>query len=297
MSNSNQNTILGKFASVVALLGSALYFTGWIYRWSYFGFFQLEVTTLNFPFESFLFVPLQVFLGSFALNNLGKAILQTLFTIAVTLIIIQITVSILQLISLTITATLNWLTQKLRKRLQTWRNKKPFTHKTRSLINSVLIRLNRHRFTPLKIRHTLLYELIIVLHIIIALFFLARYQGIVDARQDAGINSSLSVVTLVIPENKLGFGQKQNSLDQPTGLQIIGDRRRYEDIIKSPTNDPNNQRVWRIVIDQGGYFYIFRSLPPNSPPEARPVILAVQGSLTGDQLWIFSPEAIPSQGS
>ena len=71
MSNSNQNTILSQFASVVALLGSALYFTGWIYRWSYFGFFQLEVTTLNFPFESFLFVPLQVFLGSFAANNLA----------------------------------------------------------------------------------------------------------------------------------------------------------------------------------------------------------------------------------
>ncbi|MGB5970924.1 MAG: hypothetical protein WBG70_21605, partial [Spirulinaceae cyanobacterium] len=287
--------ILGKFASVVALLGSALYFTGWIYRWSYFGFFQLEVTTLNFPFESFLFVPLQVFLGSFAPNNLGKAILQTLFTIAVTLIIIQITVSLLQLISLTITATLNWLTQKLVERLQTWRNQKPFAYKTRSLINSILIKLNRHRFTPLKIRHTLFYELIIVLHIIIALFFLARHQGIVDARQDAGINSSLSAVTLVIPENKLGFGQKQSSLDQPTGLQIIGDRQRYEDIVKSPTNDPNNQRVWRIVIDQGGYFYIFRTLPPNASPEARPVILAVQGSLNGDQLWIFSPEPIPNQ--
>ena len=118
-----------------------------------------------------------------------------------------------------------------------------------------------------------------------------------DARQDAGINSSLSAVTLVISENKLGFGQKQNSLDQPTGLQIIGDYQRYEDIVKRPTNDPNNQRVWRIVIDQGGYFYIFRTLPPNAPPKARPVILAVQGSLNGDQLWIFSPEPMPRQGN
>ena len=125
-----------------------------------------------------------------------------------------------------------------------------------------------------------------------------------DARQDAGINSSLSAVTLVISENKLGFGQKQNSLDQPTGLQIIGDacgglclRQRYEDIVKRPTNDPNNQRVWRIVIDQGGYFYIFRTLPPNAPPKARPVILAVQGSLNGDQLWIFSPEPMGRQGN
>lgn len=42
---------LGKLASLIALLAIALYFTGWVYRWTYFGFFQVEVTTLNLPLE------------------------------------------------------------------------------------------------------------------------------------------------------------------------------------------------------------------------------------------------------
>jgi hypothetical protein len=45
---------LGKLvSSVIGLLAIALYFTGWIYRWFYFGFFQVELTTLNLSLESF----------------------------------------------------------------------------------------------------------------------------------------------------------------------------------------------------------------------------------------------------
>ncbi|MEG3844564.1 hypothetical protein QT986_30580, partial [Microcoleus sp. herbarium14] len=58
-----ESNILGNFASVVGLLGAALFFTGWIYRWSYFSCFQLNVITLDLPVESFFIVPLQVFLG------------------------------------------------------------------------------------------------------------------------------------------------------------------------------------------------------------------------------------------
>ncbi|MEH2151551.1 hypothetical protein [Nostoc sp.] len=51
--NSNQETnILGKFTSVLGLLGAALFFAGWIYRWSYFYFFQLELNTLDLPAQS-----------------------------------------------------------------------------------------------------------------------------------------------------------------------------------------------------------------------------------------------------
>ena len=53
--------ILGSFAGIVGLLGVALYFSGWIYRWSYYSFFNLEVENLNLSSESFLFVPIQIF--------------------------------------------------------------------------------------------------------------------------------------------------------------------------------------------------------------------------------------------
>ncbi|MEG4857246.1 hypothetical protein QUB75_06105 [Microcoleus sp. K1-B6] len=46
-------SILGTFASILGLLSAALFFTGWIYRWAYFGFFQLEVTTLDLGASQF----------------------------------------------------------------------------------------------------------------------------------------------------------------------------------------------------------------------------------------------------
>ena len=51
----NNTQILGTFASILGLLGIFLYFTAWIYRWAYFGYFQLEITQLSFPFRSFFF--------------------------------------------------------------------------------------------------------------------------------------------------------------------------------------------------------------------------------------------------
>ena len=59
----NEPKILGTFASLVGLLGLFLYFTGWLYRWAYYGFFKLEITRLDLPFKSFFLVPIQVFLG------------------------------------------------------------------------------------------------------------------------------------------------------------------------------------------------------------------------------------------
>ncbi|NJR74465.1 MAG: hypothetical protein HC773_14090 [Scytonema sp. CRU_2_7] len=65
MSNTPQTTsefkILGAFAGSVGLFSIALYFTGWIYRWAYYGFFRIELNALNLPAQSFFFVPIQVF--------------------------------------------------------------------------------------------------------------------------------------------------------------------------------------------------------------------------------------------
>ena len=82
---SQEFNILGKFASVVGLLGIALFFAGWIYRWSYYYFFQLEVTNLDFPPQSFLFVPLQIFLAN------GWTIFKTALAFILAAITIQLT--------------------------------------------------------------------------------------------------------------------------------------------------------------------------------------------------------------
>lgn len=63
---------------MLALLAAALYFTGWIYCWAYYDFFQVEVTTLELPFESFYLAAFQVLFGHPVI--LFRTFLLTIFT-------------------------------------------------------------------------------------------------------------------------------------------------------------------------------------------------------------------------
>jgi len=76
---------LGKLLGVLALLAAGLYFTGWTYRWTYFSFFQLEVTTLNLPGESFYLAAFQTFFGE------PLAFLRTILVLGVTVLAILVT--------------------------------------------------------------------------------------------------------------------------------------------------------------------------------------------------------------
>ncbi len=76
---------LGKLLGVLALLAAGLYFTGWTYRWTYFSFFQLEVTTLNLPGESFYLAAFQTFFGE------PLAFLRTILVLGVTVFAILVT--------------------------------------------------------------------------------------------------------------------------------------------------------------------------------------------------------------
>jgi len=233
-----QPNILGKFASIVTLLGAALYFTGWIYRWAYFSFFQLEVTTLDLPFESFLMVPLQVFLGD------PFRCLLTILTGTFTAILIYI----------------------------------------------ILKLLKKQRWIKIDFNDSFIDELVIVSVILIILFWLARFQGTADARRDAGTQSMLPAVTVVTPEKRLGIGRKLGSTDNPAGFRIIGDAKRYNQLIGRELNDRDGNRVWRLLIDRNGFFYLFRSLPPDANSKERPTIVIIQGSVNGDHIVILSPD-------
>ncbi len=279
MSQPSPTNIFGKFASVVTLLGFALYFTGWIYRWSYFSFFQLEVTTLDLPPQSFLFVPLQIFFGSFSsLMAFLYQLFRTLVVALIAFIIIRLTLSFIQYLftRLPIKITL-WKAKILSK---SKKNKRYFLETILRIINVKTI-----DFTG-----TLLNELIIVLGILMVLFFLAYHQGIDDARRDAWDGkSTLSAVTIVVPKDELGLGRQLGRTDNPSGFQIIGDVWSYQNLLG---DEINKKRVWRLLLDHNGYFYLFRSFPEKTKKEdiSRPVVLVIQGSLTGNQLVILSPK-------
>ncbi|NEO52674.1 MAG: hypothetical protein F6K54_06040 [Okeania sp. SIO3B5] len=284
--------MFGKIASLLTVLGVGLYFTGWIYRWAYFSYFQLEVTTLDLPFESFLIVPIQVFLGNISSGDIST-ILRTIKIAIATFIIIIISFKIIQFFTQELANIINqiisWL---LRKTLKTKHHR----------INRTL--LSFPNFQPVndqKYDKVLINEIVIVTWLLTALFVLGQNQGKVDAIRDSrNETSSLPVVTLITPENKLPLGRKiDDTGDDPKvgSFRVIGDLELYEELLLQDYNDKTKpqplQIIWRLLIDRDGQYYIFPSLPKNAPSNAHPPVVVIQQSDRGEYVVILSPEAAP----
>ena len=257
---------LGAFAGLVGVLAIFLFFTGWVYRWAYFGFFELDVNSLTFPAQSFLLVPIQVILG-----DLGRLLWALLITL---------------LVAVLVKATL-WLLEPLGS---------PSSRVARP--NPWLARL--HRF-PLCQRlrqltdlfpNPLRRDLIIVAWVLIALFWLARWQGTEDAWRDAvNPTSTRPIVTLVSPSDKIALGasltdeliqDEGNNPDIPAlkNLRIFGDVEQFRRLYGKGTNraDRSELIVWRLLIESGNWLYLFPALPDRQP-DLRPPVVAVN---TGD---------------
>ena len=265
---SNPNP-LGAFAGLVGVLAIFLFFTGWVYRWAYFGFFELDVNSLSFPAESFFLVPIQVILGDPI--RLLWAVLMVL------------------LVAVVIKATL-WLLEPLRFA--------PSRAATRSPRDLWLSRLHRfplcqglRQITDL-FPQPLRRDLIIVAWVLIALFWLARWQGTEDAWRDAvNPSSTRPIVTLVSPSDKIALGASltdeliqddTSNLEIPAlkNLRIFGDVEQFRRLYSKVTNRANSSElvVWRLLIESGNWLYLFPALPDRQP-NLRPPVVAVH---TGD---------------
>ena len=66
-------SVLSNIAKITGLLGIGLFYTGWIYRWAYFGYYQINLASLDYSLQSFLFVPLQALFGN--LNTIALSLL------------------------------------------------------------------------------------------------------------------------------------------------------------------------------------------------------------------------------
>ena len=286
-----ESNILGNLASVFGLLGAALFFNGWIYRWSYFSFFQLEVTTLDLSVESFFMVPLQVFFAG------GQSIFKSAIALLLTALAIYLSLWLVNSINNTVADKINatitrWLSYPYGRRFR-W-----LYH----ILNSWQ-RFNINRYNSIKLLRSLVDEIIIVGWVLLVLFWSAYHQGIADARLDAGENSSLPAVALIGKQDSMALGRK---LDDPTlrldpkGFKAIGDAGLFTDLIKrdyTDINNPQEPRVWRLLLERGNWIYLFPALTKEQQkdPNARPPVMAIQQSQSGDQLLIVSPE--PSQPS
>lgn len=299
--NTNEFKFLGAFASLVGLLSIALYFTGWVYRWAFYSFFQIELNALNLPTQSFFFVPMQIFLGS------RQAICQTLLTTVFVVILIRV---ILWLILFPSPQKSDGLysSQILIPRyiyklliLRWVVNIRLSWQKLFQLVHKILFPL---RWTIRQIFPSpLLKDLVIVSLVLTFLFLVSNYQGKADARR-AAINdtSFLPVVTLVYPEKGLGLGRAPNTLDLFTDpdsskTRVIGDVGLFSRMQVEATNDiadPNQPTSWRLLVNSNGWLYIFRTFPQNADANSQPLVLAIH-QLEDERVMILSPLTSDSQ--
>lgn len=257
--NSSEFNPLGKLISVLVLLAAALYFTGWIYRWAYFSFFYLEVTTLSLPNESFYFAAFQTFFGD--LWAIPRKILFLLVIIGATVITF---------------AGQRWLIKYL-KRLP--------------------IALSKSQAKIVNFLSSLLNEFIIVIFVLMALFWLATWQAKDDAWKDAvNETSALPIVTIVMPQDaSLGrkFNNPLESRSTKTNLpnfRIIGDLQSYKRLLDNELNDisnPDKPRIWRLLLKGNGYSYIFPALPKKEAKLTFPVVIVYERD-NGVQLTILN---------
>jgi len=285
-----ESNILGNFASVIGLLGAALFFTGWIYRWSYFSCFQLNVITLDLPVESFFIVPLQVFLGD------GWTIVKSAIALLLTAIAIYNSLWLFNSINKKFASAINWLITggiSFARTRRLWR--------ITGILNSWQ-QFNVNRYNSIKLLRSLVDEIIIVGWVLLVLFWSAYHQGIADARRDAGENSSLPAVALIAKQENIGLGRKLNDVfDDKLTLEkykFIGDKGLFDDWLgkaDTDTSNPKKPRIWRLLLERGNWIYLFPALTKEQQtnPKARPPVMAIQQSQSGDQLLIISPE--PSQ--
>ncbi|MBH8575822.1 hypothetical protein I8752_23035 [Nostocaceae cyanobacterium CENA369] len=270
--NSSTTNLLGSFAGLVGIFSIFLYFLGWIYRWAYFEFFLIEVTSLNLPIQSFLLVPLQAILGDLWI------FFRAILVLIVTVLLIKATI---------------WLISSLKASTAPGTSQLPISRFTQNLHSFWLFRPLRSfaQLLPKPLR----YEIVVVLWILAALFWIGRWQGNADAYRDALNNTSTRpIVTLVSPSDKIALGRNLDDLlinPSLKGSRIIGDVEQFRQILGRETNDNTNPKqpiVWRLLIENNNWVYLFPAMLPGGKPNQRPPVLAVN---TGDgrvQLLILS---------
>ena len=280
--------ILGNFASIVGLLGTALFFTGWIYRWSYFYYFQLEVMTLDLPVESFFIVPIQIFLAD------PWTILKSLLMLLLTALAIYHILWLFDIVNRKVSSIVNWIIIRFSSSARVTR--------TPWLYHPLMSwqQFNVNRFNSIKLVRSLVNEIIIVSLVLLMFFWSARYQGIVDARRDAGETSTLPAVTLIAKKDNIALGRRPDDVSlqlNPKEFKVIGDVGRFTDLSTRDFNNSKEPRVWRLLLERGNWIYLFPALTTEQQkdPKARPLVIAIQQSQSGDQLLIISPE--PSKPS
>ena len=309
--NEPQNlNILGGIAGLIGIISIFIYFTGWVYRWAYFSFFELDMNSISFPVESFFIVPIQVFLGS-----LDKIILS-IVVITVTFLSIKITIFLLtnesnlhydhhKTMSPLLITRLQVYFSKLIDKLPSGVYQKKLQIFIKHNILLSIFTKKLHRFYLFKLLRSftqvfpqsLRNEIAIVAWVLSALFWFAQYQGHADAFRDAvNQTSTRPIITLVTKKENLAIGRElgnENELENlkkiPSlkNFRIVGDIKQFYQIWGKETN-LNQSIVWRLLLQTDKWVYLFPALPSSAKPNQRPPLLAINAEQSQIQMLILS---------
>lgn len=260
------------FASILSLLGITLFFSGWIYRWAYFAYFSLKLNDQSFTAQSFLIVPIQIYLGT------PSNLLKTLLLFLALPLLITITMALIKRLSA--------LVAHLPSRFPGLRPLLAVPAAPEARLAEV------RRFLA-----SLVDELVIVAWVLILLFWFSQDQGLRDARRDAvEATSTLPAVSLVLPQSDGILAQDLRVLndsgepipDPPLVNQVlIGDAELAREVRSSTLSDPQSQRVWRLLNQEpSGWLYLIRTIPASSNADDRPLVVAMPNAKPGQSLLL-----------
>ncbi|MDJ1183819.1 hypothetical protein [Roseofilum casamattae] len=285
----NEPKILRRVASLISLLGVSLFFTGWIYQSLYWYYFNLSLKTIELNLQYLFIIPLQVFLGdSDAVARSARYLLFMFAGIYANLWLVKWLEAFGAQLGQQIKKQFDRQSNKLAKKIfHCWLRYNPLDKESINLI----------RF--------LANETVIIAWVLIVLYNLARAQGFADYQRDIGVNSTLPVVALVIPEDQLPLGRllkdslidssidDGGSLIDPSieGFRYFGQSGMVKDIFGDEDNYIGDgtdlpERVWRLLLEQDDWIYLVQTFPKSQSP---PRVVAIKESMNGEQLMILAP--------
>jgi hypothetical protein len=258
-SQNRSETPFGKLAGSVSLLAVALLFTGWIYRWSYFTYFQVEPDSLGYPLESISITAFSLlFRSPWSILKFGIGLVLAFLGIVVTFRVIGIC------------------------------NVRLAPH-FRTIVQR--IGLSGEQRLLLLLMFSLANELVTILWLLLILYGLAASQGLEDAHRDAlDETSTLPVITIAMPGKQAVIGRDPNQiLVNPSNVRLFGGRERYDALIGDELNSDSGKRRWRLLSDSGGKLLVIPTLPSNQIGGKSPAVLIFPDGGKGDRLVILSP--------
>ena len=250
---------LARLVGSTGLLAAALLFTGWIYRWHYYPFFQVEPTSLGLAVESTSFAAFSLLFGS--------PVAMGRFLAALALALVGIGLSFRAL-------------RVARRRLGP------------GLARPVRrLGLGSSQLQQLRLLAFLVEEMVIVLWLLLVLYGLAARQGQADARRDSiDETSTLPLITLAMPGKDAVIGRDPDQLlVNPSGVRLLGNRDRYDALLGTELNPASRGLRWRLLSDAGGQLRVIPSLPAAAAAGKVPPVLVFADGGKGDRLMILSP--------